>query len=111
MYWACREGHVEIVKMLIEAGVEVNYDVTYENEECNFYLYWACRMGHTEIVKMLIEAGVDIHPNNEYDFNDPLGIKSREKKKKEKEQVVIEIKQDPDDILIADIYHKKCCIS
>ena len=48
-YW----GDSEIVKMLIEAGADVNA----VNKDGETALYWASLKGHQEIIKILKEAG------------------------------------------------------
>jgi ankyrin repeat protein len=53
LHFASYQGHSEIVKMLIEAGANVNaFDKWY-----NTALDVASPEGHSEIVKMLEEAG------------------------------------------------------
>ncbi|CAC5378634.1 unnamed protein product [Mytilus coruscus] len=52
---ACRQGHTEIVRMLIDTGADYN--------KCNNYgwspVTFACGKGHTEIVRMLLDIGTD----------------------------------------------------
>jgi hypothetical protein len=55
---ASENGKVEIVKMLLKAGADVNAEDDY-----------ALRMasaGHFEVVKLLLEAGANIHSNDDY---------------------------------------------
>lgn len=55
---ACRNGHLDIVKCLVELGVNP--------QTCNNYgLNVACCFGHLEIVKYLVENGADIHESND----------------------------------------------
>jgi ankyrin repeat protein len=51
LWEAAREGHTDIVALLIEAGADVN-DGSLER---------AAREGHTDIVALLIEAGADVN--------------------------------------------------
>ena len=50
--WAAENGYIELTKMLIDAGAEIN-----ENE--NYPLELSSRNGHTEIVKLLLAAGAN----------------------------------------------------
>ncbi len=45
--WASKNGHTEVVKLLLEygAGVHTGYGE---------YLRWASENGHTEVVKLLL---------------------------------------------------------
>lgn len=53
---AVREGHVDVVKALIEAGSDVNV----ADDDDNTALICAVQEDHTDIVKALIEAGADV---------------------------------------------------
>ena len=53
---ACsRDGHLEIITILIDAGADVN---SLGKDGCTA-LYMACKNGHMELVGMLIQAGAD----------------------------------------------------
>ena len=52
---ACKNGHTEIVKMLIEAGAKTADSKADEG----YCLRMAAHHGYTEIVKMLLDAGAD----------------------------------------------------
>ena len=60
MIWAAYEtpedngANIEITKLLIENGVNLNTDI-----DGYTALWQACESGHTEIVKLLLEAGAD----------------------------------------------------
>ena len=56
--WACRHGHPEVVKLLLEAGADVHAD--------EYALRLASIGGHTEVVKLLHEAGADAHADDDY---------------------------------------------
>lgn len=60
---AATGGNTEILRMLVNAGVNVNYTDEYGYTA---YLY-AHENGHEEIMKILIEAGADVNlkPNKE----------------------------------------------
>ena len=49
---ACRHGHIDIVKLIIEKGVDADAD-------CALGLFYACEGGHIDIVKLMIEKGAD----------------------------------------------------
>ncbi len=49
LYYACRYGHLEIVKMMIELGAN----------DYNDGIRGACEGGHTAVVKMMIDLGAD----------------------------------------------------
>ena len=55
---ACEYGHLEVVKLLIENGAELNMQ---EEGDGDTALILACRRGHLEIAKLLIKKGADIH--------------------------------------------------
>jgi len=58
---ACRYGHTEVVKLLVNI-VDINNVDMYGDTA----LIQACKFGHTDIVKLLLEAGANInHKNNE----------------------------------------------
>ena len=58
LYTACFNGYVEVAKLLIEKGADVNTTIS------NGFtpLYVACLNGDAELVKLLIEKGADVNP-------------------------------------------------
>ncbi|MFC1478069.1 ankyrin repeat domain-containing protein [Candidatus Margulisiibacteriota bacterium] len=54
---AAKRGRTEVVKLLIEAGADLNL----KNVEDRTALMIAAEKGHTEIIKLLIEAGADLN--------------------------------------------------
>ena len=54
LYEASKNGHPEIVKLLLEAGVDMNKACTTDDFTP---LYIASKDGHSEVVKLLLEAG------------------------------------------------------
>ena len=58
--WSCRNGHLEIVKYLIEM-FELNVDDV--RSEDNFALKWSCKKGHYDVCMYLIKKG-------EYEWSD-----------------------------------------
>ena len=51
--YASKEGHVEIVEMLLNNGADVNAQDSVRRTA----LFWASLRGHAEIVAMLLAAG------------------------------------------------------
>jgi ankyrin repeat protein len=56
LHLAAGEGHLEIVKLLLEHGADVNAKTAYETA-----LHLAAGEGHLEIVKLLLEHGADVN--------------------------------------------------
>jgi ankyrin repeat protein len=54
LQWASDNGHTEVVKLLLDAGADVH---TYDD----YALRWASENGHTEVVKLLLDARADVH--------------------------------------------------
>jgi len=52
---ASRRGHIEIVRLLIDKGININQT----NKDGQNALHWACENGHNETVQLLIQKGVD----------------------------------------------------
>ena len=62
LFLASNQGHVEIVRLLIENGIDVNHIDPHTGQNA---LHFASTNGSLEIVKLLIEKGIDI---NQKDF-------------------------------------------
>ncbi|PPD23122.1 MAG: hypothetical protein CTY18_04795 [Methylomonas sp.] len=58
---ACRLGELEIVKTLVQLGVDINA----LNNDGNNALWFACYSGNLAIIDYLIENGIDINHQNE----------------------------------------------
>ncbi|XP_046358515.2 uncharacterized protein LOC124136592 isoform X2 [Haliotis rufescens] len=58
LWSACKGGHVEIVKLLVENGLDVS-----QSDYDNTALESACEGGDVEIVKLLLENGLDVSPS------------------------------------------------
>ena len=57
---AIKEGHIEVVELLLAAGADVNQAGDYGDTP----LHCASGKGHTEIVKLLLAAGADVNQAN-----------------------------------------------
>ena len=60
---ASNQGNIEIVKLLIGAGVDLNI----KNNGGGTALMWASKYNHIEIAKLLINAGANLNIKNKYD--------------------------------------------
>ena len=53
--WACEEGHLEIVRLLVELGADIN-----QTDKCGYTpCYYACWKGHLEVVWLLLDRGAN----------------------------------------------------
>jgi len=57
LFFACDRGHLEIVRLLIERGADLNVKDNFYNATA---LGWAMNKKHDAIVALLIEKGVDV---------------------------------------------------
>ena len=55
LYIASQNGHLEVVRLLIDAGADKDKART----DGATPLYIACQNGHLEVVRLLIDAGAD----------------------------------------------------
>uniref|UniRef100_A0A8C9L710 Ankyrin repeat domain-containing protein 1 n=1 Tax=Pavo cristatus TaxID=9049 RepID=A0A8C9L710_PAVCR len=55
LHRACSEGHLEVVKKLVEAGALLELKDMLESTA----LHWACRGGNLDIVKFLLDEGIN----------------------------------------------------
>lgn len=69
MSWAAEHGHLEIVKLLVEHGADVNGAVLNGGTALTAACEWG---GHVEVVKYLISEGADLEPRAARDGFTPL---------------------------------------
>ncbi|KHN72939.1 Integrin-linked protein kinase [Toxocara canis] len=62
LHWACKEGHVPIVDLLLSRGARVNS--TNMGDDTSLHL--AAAHGHREIVVKLLTRKADVHATNEH---------------------------------------------
>ena len=58
MLYAAFNGNVEMAKLLIDNGADINVE---ENRDGNTVLMYAVARGKTELVKYMIAKGVDVN--------------------------------------------------
>ena len=59
--YAAEDGHVEVVRLLLEHGADINAPSKYGSTAWNF----AAWGGHVEVVRLLLEHGADINAQND----------------------------------------------
>jgi hypothetical protein len=57
--WAAGNGHEAVVKLLLEKGVDVDFN-SKDTKYGQTPLLWAARKGHKGVVKLLLEKAVDV---------------------------------------------------
>ena len=67
---ACDIGSVEIVKFLIEKGV----DLESMTQMCDKPIHLACKNGTLDIIKLLVEQGVDLESDTLWDSRKPIDL-------------------------------------
>ncbi|RSM11288.1 hypothetical protein CDV31_006840 [Fusarium ambrosium] len=61
MYWALYCGNVELFKLLVEHGGDVNY--RWQHDECTLVMM-AAERGNMDILRVLVDAGADVGGQN-----------------------------------------------
>ena len=60
---ACKNGHIEIIKLFLDSS-ERNIDLNARNNEGTIAFTWACRNGHKDVVQLLLdnsERNIDLN--------------------------------------------------
>lgn len=57
LHWSCFEGYLEVTKLLLQRGVDVN--VVGSNRRTP--LFDSCDNGHLSVIKLLLEQGADVN--------------------------------------------------
>ncbi|XP_043940877.1 caskin-2 isoform X2 [Protopterus annectens] len=61
LHLAARNGHKEVIRLLLKAGIDIN-----KQGKTGTALHEAALYGKTEVVRLLLEAGVDVNIRNTY---------------------------------------------
>ena len=70
LHIAARQGHVQIVKILLEANADINAKSRYSGDMTPIHL--AISNGHTEVVEMLLNGVADLNDQGRYSQVSPL---------------------------------------
>ena len=70
LHWAARSGQVEVVRMLIDSGADVNY----ADEKAGTPLHMAVYSGHGDVAELLIAKGADVNALIPRDEQRPLHL-------------------------------------
>jgi ankyrin repeat protein len=70
LHEAAKQGHLEIVRLLLEHGAEPNAREPGDN---TYALHWAAAHGHVEVVRALLDAGGDVHGIGDMHELDAIG--------------------------------------
>jgi len=89
LHYAAREGHTEIVKLLINSGADMNVVVRRTSFTRHGFtpLHYAAYEGHLDVVKLLVEAGADVNARDYSNFT-PLHRAAAAPKGWEKKQII-----------------------
>ena len=83
LHWASEYGHTEIVKVLLEAGAEVNTPDTLYDEDDPYNdrtsLHYAAYFGHKNVAKLLIDNGADVNVKDTFNKT-PLHVVAEDRR-------------------------------
>ena len=66
LYYACKHGHSDVAKVLLENGADVKYMVySWRNGvfKTSTLLLLACKNGHADVVKVMLDKNADVNEN------------------------------------------------
>lgn len=61
LHLAARNGHKDVIKLLLQAGIDIN-----RATKAGTSLHEAALYGKTEVVRLLLDAGINVHMRNTY---------------------------------------------
>jgi ankyrin repeat protein len=67
LYIASSEGHVEIVQLLLERGINIDTELAFGSGKNALHI--ASYRGHHEVVKLLLDRGANVNMNDYYGEN------------------------------------------
>jgi ankyrin repeat protein len=70
LHGAAQKGRLEVVRLLIERGADVNAREAGDN---TYPLHWAAAEGNVEVVRALLDAGTDVHGLGDVHALDVIG--------------------------------------
>jgi RNA polymerase sigma factor (sigma-70 family) len=71
LHFAAHRGHLDIVRLLIKSGADVN--ASEDNSSNSQPLHWAATGGYLEVVRLLVESGADLQVIDDWYNLSPLG--------------------------------------
>ena len=71
LHFAAHRGHLDIVRLLIKSGADVN--ASEDNSSNSKPLHWAATGGYLEVVQLLVESGADLQVIDDWHNLSPLG--------------------------------------
>jgi ankyrin repeat protein/Ca2+-binding EF-hand superfamily protein len=69
LHWACEGGHLETVKLLVEAGASANIGGMWRGSTA---VHLASRNGHVDVVKYLHSIGANMNAQDSWNYATPL---------------------------------------
>ncbi|MEO0014956.1 MAG: hypothetical protein RLZZ535_3345, partial [Cyanobacteriota bacterium] len=71
LHFAAHRGHLDIVRLLIKSGADVN--ASEDNSSNSKPIHWAATGGHLEVVQLLVESGAIVQVIDDWHNLSPLG--------------------------------------
>ena len=67
LMWACANGHIDVVKLLLDHFERIEPNARSKNGWTAFM--WACKCGHKDVVQLLLEHSKDVDITIPEDFS------------------------------------------